>query len=116
MKTKVVSFLLGCAWLCVAGFASAQSSSANSTPNSLSVIRAGNLIDPTSGQTKHNQVIVVRGNRIESMGDAGSASVPSGANVIDLSTSTLLPGMIDSHTTCFCKAKTLRSADTTFSY
>ena len=36
----------------------------------VTIIRAGNLIDPVSGESKANQQIVIRGNRIESVGDA----------------------------------------------
>jgi imidazolonepropionase-like amidohydrolase len=64
----------------------------------VTVIRAGSLIDGRSDSVRANQVIVVRGNTIESVSDAASARVPPGANVIDLSKATVLPGLIDTHT------------------
>ncbi|HXW99692.1 MAG TPA: amidohydrolase family protein [Candidatus Acidoferrales bacterium] len=67
----------------------------------VTVIRAGTLIDGKSQQPKRDQVIVVRGNSIESVGDAASAKIPTGATVIDLSRQTVLPGLIDSHTHIF---------------
>ena len=71
----------------------------------VTVIKAGTLIDGRSDQPRHNQVIVVRGNRIESVGDAASTKIPEGANVIDLSRATVLPGLIDSHTHIFLQGE-----------
>jgi imidazolonepropionase-like amidohydrolase len=70
----------------------------------VTVIRAGTLIDGKSESPRHNQLIVVRGNRIESVGDA-SAQIPAGATVIDLLKATVLPGLIDSHTHIFLQGE-----------
>ena len=70
----------------------------------VTVIKAGTLIDGKSAQPRTNQVIVIRGNRIESVGGA-SAAIPAGANVIDLSNMTVLPGLIDSHTHIFLQGE-----------
>ncbi|MGA7907429.1 MAG: amidohydrolase family protein, partial [Candidatus Sulfotelmatobacter sp.] len=83
--------------------ASAQESSSNAQP--VTVIRAGVLIDGNSNPPRHDQVIIVRGNRIESVSDAASARIPAGANVIDLSQETVLPGLIDSHTHIFLQGE-----------
>ena len=69
------------------------------------VIRAGTLIDGKSDKPRRDQVIVVRGNRIESVSDAASAKTPAGAIVIDLSQQTVLPGLIDSHTHIFLQGE-----------
>jgi imidazolonepropionase-like amidohydrolase len=50
-------------------------------------------------------VIVIRGNRIESVSDASSSKMPADARVIDLSRATVLPGLIDSHTHIFLQGE-----------
>jgi imidazolonepropionase-like amidohydrolase len=74
-------------------------------PPTVTVIRAGTLIDGKSEKPRANQVIIIRGNRIESVSDAAKANVPSSANVIDLSNQTVLPGLIDSHTHIFLQGE-----------
>jgi imidazolonepropionase-like amidohydrolase len=69
------------------------------------VIRAGTLIDGKSDKPRRDQVIVIRGNRIESVSDAATARIPAGATLIDLSKATLLPGLIDSHTHIFLQGE-----------
>ena len=69
------------------------------------MIRAGTLIDGKSDKPRANQVIVIRGNRIESVSDASSAKIPAGATEIDLSKQTVLPGLIDSHTHIFLQGE-----------
>ena len=67
----------------------------------LTVIKAGTLIDGTSSQPRRNQTIVIRGNRIESVG----GEAPAGARMIDLSNMTVLPGLIDTHTHIFLQGE-----------
>lgn len=74
-------------------------------PAEVVVIRAGQLIDGKSDQPRANQVIVIRGNRIESVGDAATAHPPATARVIDLSRATVLPGLIESHTHIFLQGE-----------
>jgi imidazolonepropionase-like amidohydrolase len=76
-----------------------------SSPDKGTVIRAGTLIDGKSDNVKHDQIIVIHGNRISAVGDAASAKTPSGGRVIDLSHATVLPGLIDSHTHIFLQGE-----------
>jgi imidazolonepropionase-like amidohydrolase len=59
-------------------------------------IRAGRLIDGKADTPVKNAVIVVEGGKIVSVTPDGA--VPPGAEVIDLSHATVLPGFIDAHT------------------
>jgi imidazolonepropionase-like amidohydrolase len=61
-------------------------------------IRAGRFVDVTAGEVLAAQAIVVRGDRIESVGpDEGPDEGSYEGTVIDLSTKTVLPGLMDMH-------------------
>ena len=57
------------------------------------VIRAGRLLDVRSGQYQSNVYIVVENDRITAVSD----SAPTGMQLIDLSSQTVLPGLTDCH-------------------
>jgi imidazolonepropionase-like amidohydrolase len=61
-------------------------------------IKAGRLLDVETGRVLQNQVILIDGERITAVGSAGATVIPPGTRIIDLSASTVLPGLIDAHT------------------
>jgi imidazolonepropionase-like amidohydrolase len=77
--------LLGLAWLAVACAASARDI----------VIHAGLLIDGTAAEARHQVSILIHDERVSSV-QAGYLR-PAGAEVIDLSQATVMPGYIDCH-------------------
>ena len=60
-------------------------------------IRAGRLIDAEAGTATAGQVILVESGRITTIGDAGTVTIPAGAEVIDLSDHSVLGGLVDTH-------------------
>jgi len=50
-----------------------------------------------SGGVIENGVVIIEGNRITAIGDSNSTSVPDGAEVVDVSGKTIIPGLIDAH-------------------
>jgi imidazolonepropionase-like amidohydrolase len=62
----------------------------------IKALRFGKLISG-DGKVVSNAVVIVENDRIRSVG-AGDSDIPSGAEVIDLSRYTAIPGLIDAHT------------------
>ncbi len=60
-------------------------------------IRAGHVVDVTAGRILAEQVLVVRGELLSEIGSLADIRVPEGAETIDLSHATILPGLIDAH-------------------
>ena len=60
-------------------------------------IRAAGMVDVQQGRLIEKATVVVRGGRIVAAGPAVEVTVPADASVIDLPSTTLLPGLIDAH-------------------
>ena len=88
MSGNVAGGILCCWIVLFASFACAQSSSKTV------VLRCGNLFDGRGDSLRKNVVVVIEGDKIKEVG----TSVPAGAEMIDLSRETCLPGLIDTHT------------------
>jgi imidazolonepropionase-like amidohydrolase len=64
----------------------------------LVLIKAGHLFEPHSGRMLANQGILIEKDRIKEVGDFPTVQAhAAGARVVDLSSATVLPGLIDAH-------------------
>jgi imidazolonepropionase-like amidohydrolase len=63
-------------------------------------VKAGKLLDVRTGDYAQDQIIWIEGDRIKAVGKSSDIErqLPAGTRVIDLSKSTVLPGLIDCHT------------------
>jgi imidazolonepropionase-like amidohydrolase len=77
------------------GLLQSQERKFTTPPNQVIAIRAGKLFDAKSGNLLNNQIVLIRGDRVAEVG--GSVQIPREARVIDLSSATVMPGMIDAH-------------------
>src|SRR5262245_37467408 len=62
------------------------------------LVKCGRLIDGEGGAPLSNALVVIEDDRIKSVGPAARIEVPAGAELVDLSSMTVLPGLIDCHT------------------
>ena len=85
--------MLGVACVCLAGMVVARG---QSQPPVEIAVQAGRLIDGTSTSVRQNVTVLVGGGKV--MGVQDGFQAPQGAKVIDLRTSTVMPGLIDAHT------------------
>jgi imidazolonepropionase-like amidohydrolase len=63
----------------------------------IKIIKAGSLFDSSSGKVTKDAVIVIEDEKIVAVGGSGTV-IPADAEVIDLSSSFVLPGVMDMHT------------------
>ena len=61
----------------------------------VTAIRAGGLVDPDTGTLSTNQIILIEDGRFVAIG--ADVTIPPGAEIIDLSHLTVLPGLVDAH-------------------
>jgi len=78
-------------------FLASGSVSAQQAPTR-TVLRAGKLLDVKSGKVQANQVVVIEGDKITSIGPASEFKASPADTIVDLSNATVLPGLIDAHT------------------
>ncbi len=61
------------------------------------VVQGGKLIDGTGRHPIENSVIIIEGKRFKSIGRSGEVPIPAGAEIVDVSGKTVMPGFIDGH-------------------
>lgn len=75
--------------------AACQEPAAKSSQPVVRLLRCGTLIQPANGQVQHNVLVTVEGDRVKEVRENAGVA---GAQLIDLSDHTCLPGLIDVHT------------------
>jgi imidazolonepropionase-like amidohydrolase len=63
----------------------------------LKVVHCGTLIDGRGGKTVKDALVLIQGNRITKVGEKGKLKPPPGAEAVDCSRYTVMPGMMDLH-------------------
>ena len=79
-------------------FAATQLAAESPSPTTL--IKAGRLLDPRTGNVLSPAAVLIEGGKIKEVGAPSKVQgdAPAGTKTIDLGSATLLPGLIDSHT------------------
>ena len=70
------------------------------SPAPVTLVKAGRLLDPRTGNVLSPAAVLIENNKIKEVGPPAHvlADAPRDARVIDLGNATLLPGLIDGHT------------------
>ena len=66
-------------------------------PHAAKAFAGARLIDGTGGPAVEDAVVVVRDGRIVAAGPRARVTIPAGAERIDLSGKTLMPGLVSAH-------------------
>jgi imidazolonepropionase-like amidohydrolase len=103
----IVSLLMGA--VCHAQEAKAPASAA---------IHAGKVLDVRTGNYESDQIIWIEGDKIKAIGKAAEIQkqLPASAKIIDLSSLTVLPGLIDAHVHMTTSPETLGPTGLRLSY
>jgi imidazolonepropionase-like amidohydrolase len=103
-KAVLCVILLFASTLVTTAKAQTEQPKSSPAPEKVIAIHAANLIDGVSNQVRHNVLLVIKGNKIESVTSGGNS--PAGATVINLPADvTVLPGLIDTHTHIFLQGE-----------
>lgn len=91
---KLGWLMISASWLLLSACTPASIAGASETAGERAIVlRPHAVVDVVAGRRLEGKVVIVRGERIESIAEA-AAPLPEGAEVIDLPATTLLPGLI----------------------
>jgi imidazolonepropionase-like amidohydrolase len=74
------------------------------------------VIDGTGAAAREDQTVLIRGGKIEAVGNASPASVPSGTKILDLKGYSVIPGLVGMHEHMFYPIRGGNFADMGFSF
>ncbi len=95
IRTFLLSLLLISS---IAAMAQNTSAAAAGAPAPATLVLAGRLLDPRTGNLLSPAAVLIEKGKIKEVGPASRMQDLGGAKVIDLGSATLLPGLIDGHT------------------
>jgi len=98
MPLKFKLALCSCIGIFVFAASAAAPAQQDRSAGKRTLIRAGHILDVKTGKLSDAQTIIVVGESIQSIAASASTSPQAGDAVIDLSSMTVLPGLIDVHT------------------
>ena len=97
---KLLALVFLCAGICCAQGRSALSPSVRefvAVDAAVVVLQHVRVVDGTGAPARDDQTIIIAGDKIESIGNAASVAVPTGAKVLDLNGYTVIPGLVGMH-------------------
>jgi imidazolonepropionase-like amidohydrolase len=83
--------------LLVAALALTSGAAGHRQGQAVKALVGGTLVDGFGGRPLFNSVVLIEGERIKAVGQAGTLAVPSGAEIISTEGMTVLPGLWDMH-------------------
>ena len=92
-RTRTIVFAVAFFSLCSTAPLNAQSP--------VTLVKAAHLLDPRTGNVLSPAAVLIEDGKIKQVGPPAQINPPAGANIIDLGSATMLPGLIDSHTHLF---------------
>jgi imidazolonepropionase-like amidohydrolase len=97
MRRPIVLIVLGCCSFATAQTLSPEVRKFVKVDTPIIALTHVRVIDGTGAAAREDQILILTKGRIESVGDASSASVPKDAQVLDLHGCSVIPGLVGMH-------------------